>query len=142
MVLAAVSGRDTGATMLNTLARSGEHIQLYTPLANDEAERRLSRSPLYRTALAQANPQNGELAAALSAAQEALMSTAEKAVRQAVSLTQGSDVVFSRPDVLANALPLHPPCVRGMWTVNWPVRCRPVNSSRYRDRKVSRSSCT
>lgn len=106
-VLAAVSGRDTGATMLNTLARSGEHIQLYTPLANDEAERRLSRSPLYRTALAQVNPQNGELADAMSAAQDALMSPAEKAVRQAVTLTQGSKVVFSRPDVLANALPLH-----------------------------------
>ncbi|ECU3077759.1 conjugative transfer relaxase/helicase TraI [Salmonella enterica subsp. enterica serovar Typhimurium] len=106
-VLAAVSGRDTGATMLNTLARSGEHIQLYTPLANDEAERRLSRSPLYRTALAQVNPQSGELADAMSAAQDALMSPAEKAVRQAVTLTQGSEVVFSRPDVLANALPLH-----------------------------------
>lgn len=112
-VLAAVSGRDTGATMLNTLARSGEHIQLYTPLANDEAERRLSRSPLYRTALAQVNPQNGELADALSAAQDALMSPAEKAVRQAVTLTQGSDVVFSRPDVLANALPLHPSLRQG-----------------------------
>ncbi|WP_155961028.1 AAA family ATPase, partial [Klebsiella aerogenes] len=85
----------------------------YTPLANDEAERRLSRSPLYRTALAQVNPQNGELADALSAAQEALMSPAEKAVRQAVSLTQGSDVVFSRPDVLANALPLHPSLRQG-----------------------------
>lgn len=106
-VLAAVSGRDAGATMLNTLARSGEHIQLYTPLANDEAERRLSRSPLYRTALAQVNPQGGELADAMSAAQDALMSPAEKAVRQAVTLTQGSEVVFSRPDVLANALPLH-----------------------------------
>lgn len=106
-VLAAVSGRDTGATMLNTLARSGEHIQLYTPLANDEAGRRLSRSPLYRTALAQVNPQNGELADAMSAAQDALMSPAEKAVRQAVTLTQGSEVVFSRPGVLANALPLH-----------------------------------
>lgn len=106
-VLAAVSGRDTGATMLNTLARSGEHIQLYTPLANDEAGRRLSRSPLYRTALAQVNPQNGELADAMSAARDALMSPAEKAVRQAVTLTQGSEVVFSRPDVLANALPLH-----------------------------------
>lgn len=106
-VLAAASGRDTGATMLNTLARSGEHIQLYTPLAIDEAERRLSRSPLYRTALAQVNPQNGELADAMSAAQDALMSPAEKAVRQAVTLTQGSEVVFSRPDVLANALPLH-----------------------------------
>ncbi|KGT87938.1 TraI family protein [Erwinia typographi] len=106
-VLAAVSGRDTGATMLNTLARSGERVQLYTPLANDEAERRLSRSPLYRTALAQVNPQNGELAAALDFARDNLMSPAEKAVRQAVSLTQGSEVVFSRPDVLANALPLH-----------------------------------
>lgn len=106
-VLAAVSGRDTGATMLNPLARSGEHIQLYTPLANDEAGRRLSRSPLYRTALAQVNPQNGELADAMSAAQDALMSPAEKAVRQAVTLTQGSEVVFSRPDVLANALPMH-----------------------------------
>ncbi|HGV5114934.1 TPA: hypothetical protein ACNHEA_005738, partial [Klebsiella pneumoniae] len=63
--------------------------------------------PLYRTALAQVNPQNGELADAMSAAQDALMSPAEKAVRQAVTLTQGSEVVFSRPDVLANALPLH-----------------------------------
>ncbi|KML22944.1 TraI family protein [Leclercia adecarboxylata] len=107
-VLAAVSGRDTGATMLNTLARSGVHVQLYTPLANNDAERRLSRSPLYRTALTQVNPDKGELNAALESARDSLMSTAEKAVRQAVTLTQGSEVVFSRPDVLANALPMHP----------------------------------
>lgn len=36
------------------------------------------------------------------------MSVTEKAVRQAVSLTQGSNVFFNRMDVLANALPLHP----------------------------------
>jgi len=107
-VLAAVAGRDTGATMLNTLARSGDRVQIFTPLGQDEAERRLSRSPLYRTVLAQVNPDRGELNTALDTAQVSLMSVAEKAVRQAVSLTQGSEVVFSRPDVLANALPLHP----------------------------------
>ncbi|WP_277972930.1 conjugative transfer relaxase/helicase TraI [Pantoea agglomerans] len=107
-VLAAVAARDTGATMLNTLARSGDRVQIFTPLVQDEAERRLSRSPLYRTALAQVNPDKGELNAALDSARDSLMSPAEKAVRQAVSLTQGSEVVFSRPDVLANALPLHP----------------------------------
>lgn len=106
-VLAAVAARDTGATMLNTLARSGDRVQIFTPLGQDEAERRLSRSPLYRTALAQVNPDKGELNAALDSARDSLMSPAEKAVRQAVSLTQGSEVVFSRPDVLANALPLH-----------------------------------
>ena len=107
-VLAAVAGRDTGATMLNTLARSGDQVRLFTPLAQEEADRRLSRSPLYRTALAQVNPESGELAVALDGARDSLMSVPEKAVRQAVSLTQGSEVVFSRPDVLANALPLHP----------------------------------
>lgn len=107
-VLAAVAGRDTGAAMLNTLARSGDQLRIFTPLGQDEAERRLSRSPLYRTALFQVNPENGELNAALASARDSLMSVAEKTVRQAVSLTQGSDVVFSRPDVLANALPLHP----------------------------------
>ncbi|WP_223811742.1 MULTISPECIES: AAA family ATPase [unclassified Pantoea] len=107
-VLAAVAARDTGATMLNTLARSGDRVQIFTPLGQDEAERRLSRSPLYRTALAQVNPDKGELNAALDSARDSLMSPAEKAVRQAVSLTQGSEVVFSRPDVLASALPLHP----------------------------------
>lgn len=108
IVLAAVAGRDTGATMLNTLARSGDRVRIFTPLGQDEAERRLSRSPLYRTALAQVNPDKGELNAALESARDSLMSVAEKAVRQAVSLTQGSEVVFSRPDVLATALPLHP----------------------------------
>nr|WP_255321266.1 MobF family relaxase [Enterobacter cloacae complex sp.] len=140
-VLAAVSGRDTGATMLNTLARSGEHIQLYTPLANDEAERRLSRSPLYRTALAQVNPQNGELADAMSAAQDALMSPAEKAVRQAVTLTRAVRWCSVAPTYWRMRCRCMPPFVRMMWTVSWPARCRLVNSSRYRDQKVRRSSC-
>ncbi|ELY5940673.1 conjugative transfer relaxase/helicase TraI [Cronobacter malonaticus] len=107
-VLAAVAGRDTGATMLNTLARSGDRVRIFTPLGQDEAERRLSRSPLYRTVLSQVNPDNSSLGAALDTARDSLMSVAEKAVRQAVRLTQGNEVVFSRPDVLANALPLHP----------------------------------
>lgn len=107
-VLAAVSGRDTGAAALNTLARSGDSVRLYTPLSQEEATRRLARSPLYKTTLTQVSPQGGDVSPALDAARDALMSVAEKAVRQAVTLTQGSEVVFSRVNVLANALPLHP----------------------------------
>ncbi|TNV10475.1 TraI family protein [Buttiauxella sp. B2] len=108
VVLAAVSGSNTRAPVLNTLARSGEQVNMYTPLSQDEATRKLARSPLYRTALEQVNPQGQALDTALNSARDNLMSTGEKAVRQAVTLAQGSEVIFSRPDVMARALPLHP----------------------------------
>lgn len=107
-VLAAVTVRDTSATQLNTLARSGNRVQLYTPLAKAEAEHRLSRSLLYRTALMQIDPDNHGLANALDKARDNILGTEEKAVRQAISMTQGSEVFFSRLAVLANALTVHP----------------------------------
>lgn len=108
VVLAAVAGRDTNATQLNTLARSGDSILLYTPLSENEAQVRLSGSPLYRPALSQVNPDSQPLPVALDQARDNLMSVAEKSVRQAINVTQGSDVTFSRLSVMAKALPMHP----------------------------------
>lgn len=107
VVLAAVAGRDTNETQLNTLARGGDTVLLYTPLSENEAQVRLSGSPLYRTALSQVNPDSQPLPVALDQARDNLMSVAEKSVRQAINVTQGSEVTFARMSVMATALPMH-----------------------------------
>ncbi|WP_058914209.1 conjugative transfer relaxase/helicase TraI [Entomohabitans teleogrylli] len=112
LVLAAVAGRDTSAAMLSTLARGGDQLKLYTPLSLSDAEVKLAKSPLYRPVLSQVNPQRGALPEALDAARDSLMTVEEKSVRQAIAVTQGSEVVFSRLDVMASALPMHPSLTR------------------------------
>lgn len=107
-VLAAVSARDTQAQMLNTLAVSGNRVRLYTSLAEDEAHTRLSRSPLYRQAREQVSPDGRPLDTAMQQARDSLMPVPEKAVRQAIAVVQGSEVVFSRLDVAQAALKMHP----------------------------------
>ncbi|WP_370608227.1 conjugative transfer relaxase/helicase TraI [Citrobacter meridianamericanus] len=107
-VLAAVSVRDTQAQMLNTLAVSGDKIRLYTSLQADEAHTRLSRSPLYRQAREQVSPDGRPLDTAMQQARDSLMPVPEKAVRQAIAVVQGSEVVFSRLDVAQAALKMHP----------------------------------
>lgn len=107
-VLAAVSARDTQAQTLNTLANSGDRIQIYTSLSEDEAHARLERSPLYRQAREQVSPEGRPLDIAMQEAKSGLMSVAEKAVRQAIAVVQGSNVVFSRLDVAQEALKAHP----------------------------------
>lgn len=107
-VLAAVSARDTQAQMLNTLAVSGDKVRLYTSLLADEAHSRLSRSPLYRQAREQVSPDRRPLDTAMQQARDNLMPVPEKAVRQAIAVVQGSEVVFSRLDVAQAALKMHP----------------------------------
>ncbi|HFE4537093.1 TPA: conjugative transfer relaxase/helicase TraI [Escherichia coli] len=107
-VLAAVSARDTQAQTLNTLATSGDRIQIYTSLSEAEAHARLERSPLYRQAREQVSPDGRPLDVAMQEARSGLMSVAEKAVRQAIAVVQGSNVVFSRLDVAQEALKAHP----------------------------------
>ncbi|HCB2859825.1 conjugative transfer relaxase/helicase TraI [Klebsiella aerogenes] len=106
-VLAAVSAKETSATHLNQLARSGSDIRVFTPLSEEEARQRLSRSPHFRTMLAQVVPAGDTPQKAVDEAQAALMPTVEKAVRQAIVVTQGSEVVFNRLDVVVNAMPMH-----------------------------------
>ena len=108
VVLAAVAGREMTGRLLGTLARSGDRIRIFTSLAPEDARRRLSRFSGPRTVLSEVKQNEDELETALDTRRDALMSVTEKAVRQAVSLTQGSNVFFNRMDVLANALPLHP----------------------------------
>ncbi|MDR6246934.1 conjugative transfer relaxase protein TraI [Klebsiella sp. SORGH_AS 1025] len=108
VVLAAVAGREMTGRLLGTLARSGHRIRIFTSLAPEDARRRLSRFSGPRTVLSEVKQNEDELATALDTRRDALMSVTEKAVRQAVSLTQGSNVFFNRMDVIANALPLHP----------------------------------
>lgn len=108
VVLAAVSARDTQAQTLNTLASSGDRVQIYTSLSEAEAHARLERSPLYRQAREQVSPEGRPLDIAMQEAKSGLMSVAEKAVRQAIAVVQGSNVVFSRLDVAQEALKAHP----------------------------------
>lgn len=107
-VLAALSARDTQAQTLNTLATSGDRIQIYTSLSEAEAHARLERSPLYRQAREQVSPDGRPLDVAMQEAKSGLMSVEEKAVRQAIAVVQGSNVVFSRLDVAQEALKAHP----------------------------------
>ncbi|EOE5320724.1 conjugative transfer relaxase/helicase TraI [Providencia rettgeri] len=109
-VLLAASARDTQPTLLNTAARSGEHITVYTPLDKMETERRLSRSPVYQQARQLAGVEGLDSKAieqAADKATEALLSKPEKALQQGMALAQESQVFFSRIDAIAKALPLH-----------------------------------
>lgn len=111
MVLLAASARDTQPTLLNTAARSGEHIALYTPLDKMETERRMARSPVYQQArqlagVVGADAQSIDLASDKAA--KALWSVPEKALQQGMVLAQESQVFFSRIDAIAKTLPLHP----------------------------------
>ncbi|MEX9225557.1 conjugative transfer relaxase/helicase TraI [Providencia rettgeri] len=110
-VLLAASAQDTQPTLLNTAARSGEHITVYTPLDKMETERRLSRSPVYQQARQLAGVEGLDAKAieqAADKATEALLSTPEKALQQGMVLAQESQVFFSRIDAIAKSLPLHP----------------------------------
>lgn len=110
-VLLAVSARDTQPTLLNTAARSGEHITVYTPLDKMDTERRLSRSPVYQQARRLAGVEGQDVNAieqAADKATKALWSKPEKALQQGIELAQESQVFFSRIDAIAKALPLHP----------------------------------
>ncbi len=108
VVLAAASVRYTRADFFNTVARSGERVELFTPLDNTETDRRLARSPHYQTVAAQlgTDPQNPDTAVRQAA--ERLWSVPEKAVRQGIVLTQENQVMFSVTDVVAKTLPLYP----------------------------------
>uniref|UniRef100_UPI001F1763C6 AAA family ATPase n=2 Tax=unclassified Escherichia TaxID=2608889 RepID=UPI001F1763C6 len=108
VVLAAVSARDTQAQTLNTLATSGDRVQIYTSLSEEDAHARLARSPLYRQAREQVSPEGKPLDTAMQQARDSVMPVTEKAVRQAITLAQGSSVVFSRQDVVLEALKAHP----------------------------------
>ncbi|ETS99316.1 MULTISPECIES: conjugative transfer relaxase/helicase TraI [Providencia] len=109
-VLLAASARDTQPTLLNTAARSGEHITVYTPLDKMETERRLSRSPVYQQARQLVGVEGQDAKAIEQAADNAahaLWSKPEKALQQGMGLAQESQVFFSRIDAIAKALPLH-----------------------------------
>lgn len=110
-VLLAASARDTQPTLLNTAARSGEYITVYTPLDKLETERRLSRSPVFQQARQLAGVEGLDAKAIEQAADNAahaLWSKPEKALQQGMALAQESQVFFSRIDAIAKALPLHP----------------------------------
>lgn len=108
IVLGALAIRDTNATMFNELARGGDTVMVYTALPEREADVRLSSSPVYRQARQQVSPDGQPLDKAMDRARDSLMSVTEKAVRQAISVTQGSEVTFKRLDVMNRALPMHP----------------------------------
>lgn len=108
IVLGALAIRDTNAPMFNELARGGDTVVVYTALPEREADVRLSSSPLYRQARQQVSPDGQPLDKAMDLARDSLLSVTEKAVRQAISVTQGSEVTFKRLDVMNRALPMHP----------------------------------
>ncbi|EDV5429270.1 conjugative transfer relaxase/helicase TraI [Salmonella enterica subsp. enterica] len=101
-VLAAVGPRGLNKQALNALAQSGSDIRIYTPLAPEQAARKVA----VRLASDQVRQSTGEanLDTAIQASRERLMSDAEQAVNLAIPRAQQGQVYLSELTLLAEAV--------------------------------------
>ncbi|EDY4731546.1 conjugative transfer relaxase/helicase TraI [Salmonella enterica subsp. salamae] len=105
-VLAAVGPRGLNKQALNALAQSGSDIRIYTPLAPEQAARKVESVSAVRLASDQVRQSTGEanLDTAIQASRERLMSDAEQAVNLAIPRAQQGQVYLSELTLLAEAL--------------------------------------
>ncbi|EBP8577376.1 conjugal transfer protein TraI, partial [Salmonella enterica] len=96
-VLAAVGPRGLNKQTLNALAQSGSDIRIYTPLAPEQAARKVESVSAVRLASDQVRQSTGEanLDTAIQASRERLMSDAEQAVSLAIPRAQQGQVHLS-----------------------------------------------
>ncbi|EAZ9185828.1 conjugative transfer relaxase/helicase TraI [Salmonella enterica subsp. salamae] len=105
-VLAAVGPRGLNKQTLNALAQSGSDIRIYTPLAPEQAARKVESVSAVRLASDQVRQSTGEanLDTAIQASRERLMSDAEQAVNLAIPRAQQGQVYLSELTLLAEAV--------------------------------------
>ncbi|HFQ9141782.1 TPA: conjugative transfer relaxase/helicase TraI [Enterobacter cancerogenus] len=105
-VLAAVGPRGLNKQTLNALAQSGSDIRIYTPLAPEQAARKVESVSAVRLASDQVRQSTGEanLDTAIQASRERLMSDAEQAVSLAIPRAQQGQVHLSEIVLLSEAV--------------------------------------
>ncbi|EOT5537368.1 conjugative transfer relaxase/helicase TraI [Escherichia coli] len=105
-VLAAVGPRGLNKQALNALAQSGSDIRIYTPLAPEQAARKVESVSAVRLASDQVRQSTGEanLDAAIQASRERLMSDAEQAISLAIPRAQQGQVHLSEIALLSEAV--------------------------------------
>ncbi|UAN18613.1 conjugative transfer relaxase/helicase TraI [Enterobacter asburiae] len=105
-VLAAVGPRGLNKQTLNALAQSGSDIRIYTPLAPEQAARKVESVSAVRLASDQVRQSTGEanLDAAILASRDRLMTDAEQAVNLAIPRAQQGKVHLSELTLLGEAV--------------------------------------
>lgn len=105
-VLAAVGPRGLNKQTLNALAQSGSDIRIYTPLAPEQAARKVESVSAVRLASDQVRQSTGEacLDSAIQASRDRLMSDAEQAVSLAIPRAQQGQVHLSELTLLAESV--------------------------------------
>ncbi|MHC0026576.1 conjugative transfer relaxase/helicase TraI [Enterobacter vonholyi] len=105
-VLAAVGTRGLNKQTLNALAQSGSDIRIYTPLAPEQAARKVESVSAVRLASDQVRQSTGEanLDTAIQASRDRLMSDAEQAVNLAIPRAQQGKVELSELILLGEAV--------------------------------------
>ncbi|EFU1954847.1 conjugative transfer relaxase/helicase TraI [Salmonella enterica] len=105
-VLAAVGPRGLNKQVLNALAQSGGDIRIYTPLAPEQAARKVESVSAVRLASDQVRQSTGEanLDTAIQASRDRLMSDAEQAVNLAIPRAQQGQVHLGELTLLAEAV--------------------------------------
>ncbi|MBW3808226.1 conjugative transfer relaxase/helicase TraI [Aeromonas jandaei] len=109
-VLAALSARQMTGTTLNQLARSGNELHLYTPLAQDKAEQKLGSYPQFQLASekVKTHGQSEQLDTAMKHATGNLFTPAEQAIHLGLAQVEARGIVFSTPDLLKSSLDFAP----------------------------------
>ncbi|ELT5416896.1 conjugative transfer relaxase/helicase TraI [Salmonella enterica] len=105
-VLAAVGPRGLNKQTLNALAQSGSDIRIYTPLAPEQAARKVESVSAVRLASDQIRQSTGEanLDTAIQASRDRLMSDAEQAVSLDIPRAQQGQVHLSEITLLSEAV--------------------------------------
>ncbi|ENU1112015.1 conjugative transfer relaxase/helicase TraI [Escherichia coli] len=105
-VLAAVGPRGLNKQTLNALAQSGSDIRIYTPLAPEQAARKVESVSAVRLASDQVRQSTGEanLDTAIQASRDRLMSDAEQAVSLAIPRAQQGQVHLNEITLLSEAV--------------------------------------
>jgi len=105
-VLAAVGARGLNQDTLTQLARSGSDVRIYTPLAAQQAEKKVQASPAVRLASQRVTAVAGDnaLGRAIDRNRDNLMTPTEQAVALAVPRAQQGDIGVQRTELLAQAM--------------------------------------
>ncbi|ENI5712985.1 hypothetical protein ABZH66_004638, partial [Aeromonas salmonicida] len=109
-VLAAMSARQMSGTGLNQLARSGQHIHIYTPLDQMRAQSKLASHPQFQLASEKlkAHGDSDQLDTTLKQATASLHTAAEQALHLGLAQVEAKGIVFSTSSLLAAALDFAP----------------------------------